>query len=174
MSSRGVRIPLTQGLYALVDSADAPMVREFTWHVKTKSSQPDKVYAQTTFRTRDGEKRSIVLHRLIADVAPGKLVDHVSGDTLDCRRKNLRITSARGNATNITHSANQRRGGYKGVSYNKNAGKWEAHIAAGAVRESGRKSKIHLGLFDDPKKAAKAYDAAARECYGEFASLNFP
>jgi len=172
--SRGVRIPLTQGLYALVDAADAPLVRELTWHVKTKSSQPDKVYAQATFRTRAGEKRSVVLHRFIADAAPGEIVDHVSGDTLDCRRSNLRVTSSRGNATNITNSANQRRGGYKGVSWNKNAGKWEAHIAAGAVRESGRKRKIHLGLFDDPKKAARAYDRAAVEFFGEFASLNFP
>ena len=172
--SRGVRIPLTQGLYALVDSVDAPMVREFTWHLKTQASQPDRLYAQTTFRTRAGEKRSIVLHRFIADAAPGEIVDHVSGDTLDCRRKNLRRTSSRGNATNITQSKNQKQGGFKGVSWNKNAGKWEAHIAAGPVRESGRKGKIHLGLFDDPKKAARAYDAAARECYGEFAALNFP
>jgi hypothetical protein len=170
----GVRIPLTQGFYALVDAADAPMVREFTWHLKTKASQPDRLYAQATFRTRSGEKRSIVLHRFIADAAPGQIVDHVSGDTLDCRRKNLRVTSARGNATNVTRSKNQKRGGWKGVSWNKNAGKWEAHIAAGPVKASGKRGKVHLGLYDDPRAAARVYDAAAADLYGEYAALNFP
>jgi AP2 domain-containing protein/HNH endonuclease len=170
---RAVRIPLTQGLYALVDSKDAAAVRDFSWHLKTGGA-PDKVYAQASMPTVDGRKRSVLLHRWLVGARPGEIVDHRSGDTLDCRRKNLRVTSTRGNAMNVTHSTNQRRGGYKGVSWNDNAGKWEAHIAAGPVNARGRRSKVYLGLFTDPRKAAKAYDRAARECFGEFASLNFP
>ena len=33
---------------------------------------------------------------------------------------------------------------------------------------------IHLGVFTDPVKAAKAYDRAARRYHGAFARLNFP
>jgi hypothetical protein len=34
--------------------------------------------------------------------------------------------------------------------------------------------KIFIGYFDDETAAARAYDAKAKELYGEFAALNFP
>jgi hypothetical protein len=46
--------------------------------------------------------------------------------------------------------------------------KWRATI--GSVR---KKERRHLGYFPSAERAAKAYDAAAIEMYGEFALLNF-
>lgn len=53
--------------------------------------------------------------------------------------------------------------GFKGVS--KRAGKWRAYITVG-----GR--FISLGSFTTVREAARAYDAAAREHFGEFAATN--
>ncbi|MHC4259490.1 MAG: AP2 domain-containing protein [Planctomycetota bacterium] len=54
---------------------------------------------------------------------------------------------------------------YKGVSWIKSEKKWRARI-----KFDGR--SIHIGRFDDEKAAARAYDAKARELFGELAALN--
>ena len=172
-----VRVPLPRGRFAIVDDADAPRVLEKRWHTKTISSRPGYIYAQHTYRLtpgRQGKKTSIQLHRFIVDAQPGQIVDHIDGDPLNNVRSNLRITDARGNSTNVTRSKNQRTGGFKGVSWNKGAGKYEANIAAGEVKANGKRRKLYLGLFTDPRSAARAYDAAALKFFGEFAALNFP
>jgi hypothetical protein len=57
--------------------------------------------------------------------------------------------------------------GYRGVSWDKTNGRWEAKI--------GYQNKTyHLGRFDSAIEAARAYDAAAKELHGQFAHLNFP
>lgn len=56
---------------------------------------------------------------------------------------------------------------FRGVSWSKAASKWFA-----AFRMKGHVQC--LGFFRDEEEAARAYDAAAREALGEFATLNFP
>lgn len=170
-------VKLTQGLVALIDDQDAERVSRYKWHIKTQTARPGVVYAQTTVRLapgRKGKTTSLTLHRFIVEAEPGVVVDHRSGNTLDNRRENLRVTDARGNSTNVTSSKNQKRGGFKGVSWNRNAGKWEVAICAGEHRLNGKRKKLHLGLYDDPRAAARVYDSAAREHFGEYARLNFP
>jgi hypothetical protein len=55
--------------------------------------------------------------------------------------------------------------GYKGVSWHKNSGRWQATIKYGPVRK-------HLGYFDNVQDAAKAYDVAAQTFHGVFAKTN--
>jgi hypothetical protein len=59
---------------------------------------------------------------------------------------------------------------YFGVQQKKESGKW-----ASVLRhpEKGRRP-IHIGYFDTEEAAARAYDAKAREVYGDKARLNFP
>lgn len=171
------RIPLPGGAFALVDADDFDRISAHRWHLKRKRSQPGRVYAQRTVRVGSGAsatKTAVVMHREVMRAEPGEVIDHVSGDTLDNRKANLRRTDSRGNCTNVTRSKNQKRGGYKGVAWNPTAGKWQAQICAGELRPNGKRKQIYLGVYEDPLDAALAYDAAARRYFGEFAACNFP
>lgn len=154
-----IEIPLTRGYVALVDDCDS-YVRALTWC----TFRPDarRMYAVCNMRNVEGQSRLVYLHCLIMGC---KLVDHVSGDGLDCRRANLRP------ATHAENSQNRRLGrnntsGFKGVTWNKRARKWQAQLHR-------RDEMVYLGLFADLSDAARAYDAAAREHFGEFARVNF-
>lgn len=55
--------------------------------------------------------------------------------------------------------------GYRGI---KQVGKrWAARLHALGKSD-------HIGMFDSPEEAARAYDRAAKVVYGERAILNFP
>lgn len=170
-------IPLPGGLFTLVSPEDFDRATAHRWHVKRKKSQPGKLYVQRTIRLGSGRtarKTAETLHRFIVGARPGEVVDHRNGNGLDNQRLNLRHATNRQNAQNVTLSANQKRGGFKGVSWNPRAKKWQAAISGGPVKPNGRRARVYLGVFVDPADAARAYDAAAREHFGEWASLNFP
>jgi hypothetical protein len=54
---------------------------------------------------------------------------------------------------------------YKGVSFDKNSGKWVVRIKVDGVYKN-------MGLFKIEKEAAEAYNAAALKFYKNYARLN--
>ncbi len=111
------------------------------------------------------EGRTIYLHREIVGAEPGVEVDHRDGDGLNNRRANLRVTTHRLNLANQRTQQRPKSSRFKGVSFYKRDGRWEA-----SIKVDGRKRR--LGCFDDEIEAAKAYNAAALAAWGEFARLN--
>lgn len=156
-----VEVPLTQGLVALVDEVDADAVLAHRWHAHRDTR--NNFYALRSVRRPDGKQATLPLHTFLTG---WPLVDHRNGDGLDNRRSNLRAATNAENQRNRGLPANNT-SGYKGVTWNKPAGKWQA-----GIRVDGR--LLALGRYTDPEAAARAYDAAALLHFGEFAWLNFP
>lgn len=153
-----------RGRVALVDEADFDLVTQFRWFVREaeRPRRPDGPYAYAN-PCRDGRQRTVLMHRLITGWPS---TDHVNHNGLDNRRENLRPATASQNGANrrpvLGHTSP-----YKGVGWYVKLGKWSARI-----RCNGKAR--HLGYFTDEADAARAYDAAARQMFGEYASLNFP
>ena len=92
------RIPLTQGLYALVDPEDYESLARHKWHAtrgRTTFYAQRKVWDPVTRR-----EITIKMHRQILHVRDGLLVDHVSRNGLDNRKANLRSATPAQNACN--------------------------------------------------------------------------
>lgn len=90
-------------------------------------------------------------------------IDHINGDPADNRITNLRPATSAQNAKNIRKKKNTT-STYKGVSWHKKSGKWQAQI-----RVDGR--SIYLGYYDNELEAHLAYCAAAARLHGEFANF---
>jgi len=152
------KIPLSQGLYALVDPEDYEGLSRYKWYAcRCKHTY----YAGRRLANR----KVVLMHREIMKTPPGMVVDHKNLNGLDNRKRYLRNCTPRQNLHNSRPRCVQT--GFKGVTYNELTGKYEAWIG-----KSGTSKK--LGEFDDPVSAAKARDRKAWELQGEFAYLNFP
>lgn len=156
-------IPLTQGKVALVDDADYDWLNKHKWCAHQDSHT---FYAVREIRMAKNKQATERMHRLILGLQPGdkRLTDHKDGNGLNNQRANLRICTTMQNQQsqrNLRVSTSK----YKGVFWRRDTHRWRSQIRL-------NKKKIYLGCFDSEVDAAKAYDVAATEHYGEFALTN--
>lgn len=149
------------GVTFQVDEADLPLLEGRSWRVYSFSKRTGRHWYVVS--QKEGGK-ALFLHRHITGAATGHEVDHLNGDGLDNRRTNLRIVS---HALNLANQRPQsgRSSRFKGVSWDREKGRWHAYIKVGGRRR-------HLGYFHDERIAATAYNAAAIEAWGEHARPN--
>ncbi len=153
-------ISLTRGYVTIVDDEWFDRLTRMPWHVVVKRS--GKAYARACIYIPVRRRRWIWMHRLIMDAPDILEVDHIDGNALNNTTANLRLATREQNARN-------RKGwrlGLKGVQPLA-PNTFQAKITI-------NKKKTALGCFKTEVEAALAYDRAAKQWYGEFASLNFP
>jgi hypothetical protein len=157
------RIYLDEGLWTIVDVEDYYRFGCFKWYIDGRDG---RFYAIRGKRIGTNNVVRVRLHREIMEAPKGLLVDHRNFNGLDNRQSNLRIATHGENIQN----RRKRRGAtsrFIGVSIDNRIGKWRARIMY-------KGKTVWLGNFYNDIEAAKAYDAAAKKYYGEFARLNFP
>lgn len=168
LSVATVRIPLSSrkypGLFALVDEVDVARVRERTWFVHARRRGSGLAFYAYTATRAGGKQKNVLLHRFIMESPEGVEVDHRNGDGLDCRRSNMRHATR---AQNMRNRPPKHGRAFKGVYYESRRAHWIAYLVVDRRR-------VHLGSYATEEEAARAYDDAAREHFGEFARLNFP
>ena len=165
------KIKLNKGLVALVDDEDYEKVSRFTWcaHLEGNRKQP---YAVTSILQENGRYKQFRMHRMVMEVYDPKIiVDHKNGNTLDNRRKNLRLASFADNSRNQTKLVSTNTSGFRGVSYYKVRSHlknpWGARIKKDGILR-------HLGYFEKSEDAAKAFDIMAKKLFKGFhGRLNF-
>lgn len=141
----------------MIDVGDLVLVKSYSWYAHSCKS---RWYAATK-----SKGQTLFMHRALMKAPSSKEVDHKDGDGLNCRRSNMRIATSAQNKHN-TGSRPKNKTGFKGVRQSL-SGRWTATINSDGQR-------TYLGIFQDARAAACAYDAEARELHGEFARLNFP
>lgn len=154
-------IPLTSGGFALVDDEDFDRVTEAgSWYAHESLNTS---YATQNYRPDGGKYTTRRMHSFITGLP---YVDHVNGNGLDNRRTNLRLATASQNQAN-QRMRRDNTSGFRGVYWHAPGRRWRALIIAKGKR-------ISLGYYDAREDAARAYDAAAIEFFGEYARPNFP
>ena len=143
------KIPLTQGKLALIDDEDFDLVSKHKWSV---SNIGHNFYATT--RSKDTK----YMHRLVMNNPAGLEIDHINGDGLDNRKKNLRVCDRSRNSANRRNFKNST--GFRGVAKQSLSNTYQAGIWI-------RGKRIYLGTFKTPEEASLAYRKKYREEYGE-------
>ena len=145
-------IPLSRGMVALIDDADVPLVQGYKWHA-IRSRPKNSWYAKSWI-----SGKVVSMHKLLL---PGhKEIDHKNGNGLDNQRHNIRPATHAQNSQNRIKSYGSSR--FKGVHWNEKRRRWIAQI---------NRNKW-LGTFKTEEDAARAYNTAATNLFGEFARLN--
>ncbi len=155
-------IPLTQGMFAIVDDEDYDYLMQWKWHARKRKHT---FYAARVARIADdAETRTqIWMHRVILNTPLGMETDHRNHNGLDNRKENIRVCTRGENQHNQSPQLS-RASKYKGIY--RHHTKWRAQICH-------RGKALPIGRFETEIEAAKAYDARAKEVFGEFAYLNF-
>lgn len=146
-----MNIPLSQGLFAIIDDADSHL-SGWKW---SAHKFRDRFYAMRGECTSRGRRPMRLHHAVIGQpIVKGVVVDHINGDSLDCRRSNLRIVTTRENLLNRKERIEGRTTSrFCGVHRTRNP------VNPWAVRVKVNGMSVFVGGFRTEELAAAAHKA---------------
>lgn len=131
------------------------------WHPWTRS-----YYAKATIYLGiiDGKPKyqSTDMNTFIMENEYGLKSDHISHNTLDNRRSNLRLVTISQNSKNRKGKNSNNKSGYRNVCWDKRTEKWMVQLQVNG------KNKV-LGKFKDVDEAGAFAEEMRNKHYGEFA-----
>lgn len=158
-------IALTQGKEVVVDDEDFGWLSVYRWHAHKIERKNRVIWYAVGSARQFGETGGVLMHRKILAVTDRKVqVDHTDGDGLNNQKFNLRL-AVRGQNQQNSRKQVGCTSRFKGVYWSNRAKKWQAQIMV-------QRKWINLGQYTCELEAAKAYNAAAKNYFGDFALLN--
>ena len=91
-----------KGYTVLIDKEDEEKIKQHSWRICSKELKQGLHYFHSMSSRKIKPRKDYRLHRFIMNAPSGTIVDHINRNTLDCRKKNLRICTALINARNRT------------------------------------------------------------------------
>ncbi len=161
-------ISLTKGQFAIVDDDDYGWLSQWRW-------QYCQGYAyRNVYSKEKGHGVLTPMHRIIMGEVVGESlefrVDHIDRNKLNNQRDNLRPATRSQNAANTPKRNQQMTSKYKGVA--RRVGKYKYKLWSATIRCNNETR--YIGYYFTELEAARAYDRAAIELFGEYAYPNFP
>lgn len=101
-----------------------------------------------------------VIYKIVYDVEPPAVLDHINGNKKDNRIANLRAATKSTNGYN-RHAPTSNKSGHKGVIFDRRYGTYYATCTV-------NKKQHYIGAFKTLSDAASAYEAYAKSAHGEF------
>lgn len=138
------KIKLTQNQFAIVDDVCFEWLSQWKWYAQW-SPHTESYYAAREVR-KNGARFIEWMHREIVKISrrDSREVDHVDHDTLNNRKKNLRVVSRREN-----HENRRDQSVYGAGVRKRQSGKFQAYATVDGKQRG-------LGTFNTPKEAAVA------------------
>jgi hypothetical protein len=162
-----LRRKTSENMWAVIDLDDLEYVMRWTWYARYNWSN-QKYYATHTVYNPDTKTSSQTMDLQYYLMNPNNdssiRVDHISHDTLDNRRENLRTSTNDENTKHRKGKNANNQSGYRSVAYIKSDKKTPYHVQ---LMINGKNTK--LGKFADVDEAGAYAKKKREELYGEFA-----
>jgi len=161
------KLPLSHGQFALVDDEGPEWLYAKKWYA-ARAGGDGHFIARRSLSNEERDMQpppEVILARAIIraqgiEIPAGMMVDHISGNTLDCRKESLRVCGRKELLAGRREAARGRRG------VRKSTYGYEACIRYQGVL-------LEVGEFQSAQEAALAYDKAAIIGLSKSAWTNF-